>query len=422
MRRFPDGFLWGCATSSHQVEGDQDNDWTEWEKQPGKIHDGTTSGEAIGWWRGRAEDDLALARSLGHNAIRISLEWSRLEPEVGRFEERAFARYEQILRRARELGLTAMVTLSHFTLPRWMAERGGWLAKDAPMQLGRYADRCARRLGELVPLWATLNEPSVLAFLGYAGAEWPPGTGDVRAGMAAIRAQLLAHAAAYHAIHDVRRDARVGLVINCPILDPERPERRRDRAAAAAQDWAFNGAVVDALAHARFRFPLALGVEKAPALRGTLDFLGLNYYGRYRVRFDPSAGAELFGRRSREGTVRTEHNDWGEPYPEGLTRNLVRLHEALPVPLYVTENGIFDPTDTRRREYLVGHVRAVHDAIARGCDVRGYLAWTLVDNFEWAEGWSTPFGIVALDRATQSRTVRESARVLERIARANAID
>jgi len=422
VRAFPAGFLWGCATSSHQVEGEQDNDWSAWESQPGRIHDGTTSGHALGWWSGRAEEDLELARSLGHTAIRLSLEWSRIEPSRGQWDEDALARYQQILERARDLGLTAMVGLNHFTLPRWLAEKGGWLAPDAAIEFGRYADRCARRLGSVVPLWTTLNEPSVLAFMGYAGTQWPPGRGDVRAGMAAIRAQLLAHGAAFHAIHDVRPDAQVGLVLNAPALDAARPERRRDRAVAAAQDWAFTGAVLDALGHARLRFPLALREEKAPSLRGALDFVGLNYYGRYRVEFDPRAAGELFGRRLTEGTVKTAHNDWGEVHPEGLTRQLIRLSESLRVPVYVTENGIFDPTDARRRDYLVAHVRAVRDAIDRGADVRGYLCWTLVDNFEWAEGWSTPFGIVALDRDTQQRTPRESARVLERIARANAID
>ena len=160
MRAFPAGFLWGCATSSHQVEGEQDNDWSAWESRPGRIHDGTTSGHALGWWSGRAEEDLELARSLGHTAIRLSLEWSRIEPSRGQWDEDALARYQQILERARDLGLTAMVGLNHFTLPRWLAEKGGWLTADAAIEFGRYADRCARRLGSVVPLWTTLNEPS----------------------------------------------------------------------------------------------------------------------------------------------------------------------------------------------------------------------------------------------------------------------
>jgi beta-glucosidase len=422
-RRFPEGFLWGTATSSHQVEGDDArSDWAAWEAQPGRIHDGTRAGRACEWWAGRAEEDLDRARAMGHGAIRLSLEWSRLERAPGDFDEVAFDRYAQILERARSLGLTAMVGLNHFTLPAWLAAQGGWLAPGAVDRFARYADRCARRLGALVPRWATLNEPSVLAFMGYLGTQWPPGLGRPLAGMRALRAQLLAHAAAWHAIHDVDPDARAGLVLNMPALDPADPSRRRDRAVAAAQDWAFTGVVLDALRHGRFRAPLAIATEPAPALRDTLDFVGLNYYGRYRVSFDPTRPAEMFGRRSAERTVHTEHNDWGEIHPEGLTRQLLRLARTFPrVPLFVTENGMYDPTDAQRPAYLESHVRAVHDAIARGADVRGYFAWSLVDNFEWAEGWSTPFGLLALDRETQARTPRRSAEVFSVICRANAV-
>jgi beta-glucosidase len=421
--RFPDGFLWGAATSSHQVEGDQNNDWTAWEQRPGRIHDGTTSGRALEWWSGRAEEDLARARALGMNAIRMSLEWSRLEPMPDRFEASAFDRYQEILARAAELGLTVVLGLNHFTLPRWLAERGGWLAREAVDRFARYADRCARRLGDHVPYWATLNEPSVLGFLGYAGREWAPGSGDLRAGLRAIRAQLHAHAAAYHAIHDVRAEARVGLVINMPQLIAARPLWLPDVLVATAQDWAFNGVVVHGLAHGRLRFPLALREERAPLLARSLDFLGLNYYGRYRVAFDATRAGELFGRRLSDRTIHTEHNDWGEVAPDGLTSQLVRLSRALPrVPLMVTENGIYDASDARRGPYLREHVRAIAAAIERGADVRGYFVWTLVDNFEWAEGWSTPFGLFALDRASQRRTARPSAEVFARICRANGID
>lgn len=427
--RFPAGFLWGTATSSHQVEGDSaGSDWAAWEARPGAIHGGDRAGRACEWWAGRAEEDLERARTMGHSAIRLSLEWSRLEPEPGRFDEAAFDRYARILEKARALGLTAMVGLNHFTLPYWLAVRGSWLADDATDRFARYADRCARRLGDLVPLWTTLNEPSVLAFMAYLGKAWPPGLGDPALGMKALRAQLLAHAAGWHAVHDVRRDARVGLVLNMPALDPADPSSARDRAVAAAQDWAFNGVVLDALANARFRFPLAWSSkriwreESAPILRGTLDFVGLNYYGRYRVTFDATRPAELFGRRLAERTVHTESNDWGEIHPEGLTRQLLRLSDAFPgVPLYVTENGMFDPTDETRPSYLLSHVRAVRDAIARGADVRGYFVWSLIDNFEWAEGWSTPFGLLALDRATQARTPRRSAEVYSAICRENGV-
>ncbi|UJR85884.1 glycoside hydrolase family 1 protein [Sandaracinus amylolyticus] len=424
---FPPRFLWGTATSSHQVEGEQtQSDWAAWEARRGRIHGGDRAGRACEWWAGRAEEDFERARTMGHGAIRLSLEWSRLEPRPGVFDEAAFDRYARMLEKARAIGLTTMVGLDHFTLPYWLAVRGSWLAEEAPDRFARYADRCARRLGDLVPLWTTLNEPSVLAFMAYVGKAWPPGLGNPVLGARALRAQLVAHGAAYHAVHDARRDAQVGLVLNLPAIDPYDSTSARDRAVATAQDWAFNGVVLDALAHARLRFPLALREESAPVLRGpngpALDFVGLNYYGRYRVRFDARHPAELFGRRDARETVHTESNDWGEIHPEGLTRQLMRLARAFPrMPLYVTENGMFDPSDTRRPSYLVSHVRAVHDAIAQGADVRGYFVWSLIDNFEWAEGWSTPFGLLALDRTTQARTARRSADVYSAICRANGV-
>jgi beta-glucosidase len=204
-----------------------------------------------------------------------------------------------------------------------------------------------------------------------------------------------------------------------PVFDPA-THARRDRAVARAQDWAFVGAMLHALDYGLFLPPLP-GPRHVRGVARSFDWLGLNYYGRYRVAFDPKRPAELFGRRSTEGTIKTEHNDWGEPCAEGLSRQLLRL-ARFRKPLYVTENGVFDDADVRRSSYLVDHVRAVHGAIEAGADVRGYFVWSLVDNFEWAEGWATPFGLFALDRETQARTPRGSAEVYARICRANAVD
>lgn len=157
-----------------------------------------------------------------------------------------------------------------------------------------------------------------------------------------------------------------------------------------------------------------------PELRGALDWIGVNYYGRYRVVFDPRAGGELFGRRLADQTVHTPWTDWGEIHPPGLTHQLLRV-ARFGVPIYVTENGVYDNTDAVRPGFIVDHVRAVHAAIQRGADVRGYFHWSLIDNFEWAEGWSTHFGLLALDRATQARRPRESAAVYAAICRANGI-
>lgn len=421
MSAFPDGFLFGTATSSHQVEGgNRHNDWWAWEQRPGAIADGETSGDAAGWWAGRAEEDLARAAALGQNAHRMSLEWSRLEPEAGRFDPAAFERYRQILDFARTRGLRVMLTLNHFTLPGWAAKLGGWTHPHLPALFEGFADRAARELGERVDLWATLNEPSVLAYMGYAGDRWPPGSEHLPSAFVAMRRMLEAHARGYEAVHRVLPHAKVGLVLNLPWFVPADRARRLDRLAARLQDWAFSGAMLHALRDGELRFPLAWTRRAAPELAGRLDWVGLNFYGRYDVRFDARAADAAFGRHVQVPTVRTEHNDWGQPSPDGMVHQLERL-AALGVPLYVTENGMFDPADERRPGFLVDHVEALARAIHAGLDVRGYFVWSLVDNFEWAEGWSTPFGLFALDRATGERRPRTSAEVYAAICRARGL-
>jgi beta-glucosidase len=418
-RVFPGGFLWGTATSSHQVEGDnRGNDWWDWEQQPGRIRDGTTSGKAAEWWQGRAEEDLERAAALGQNVHRFSLEWSRLEPEPGCWDAAAFARYLALFSSARREGLATLVTLHHFTLPRWLARRGAWLAPDVAECFGRFAAECALRLGGVVDLWATQNEPNVLAYTAYAGTHWPPGLGSPLAAQRALRAMLLGHARAYGALHARLPGARVGIVLSLPGFDAAQPQLA-DRCAAALQRWAFSEAVLHALTSGRLLPPLGAGNSIA-GLRRSFDWVGVNYYGRYEVAFDLRAAAELFGRRDDAHTVHTRWTDWGEPNPEGLRRTLLRLAK-LGVPLYVTENGIMDAADALRPGYLRSHVQAVRQAISAGADVRGYFHWSLVDNFEWAEGWSARFGLFALDRATQQRTLRESGEIYAAICRANGL-
>jgi beta-glucosidase len=417
-RAFPDDFRWGTATSSHQVEGDNDaNDWWAWEAQPGHVRDGTRSGRAAEWWAGRAEEDLARARGLGQNAHRLSLEWSRLEPEPGRYDDRAFDRYAEILQAARACGLTLMVTLNHFTLPRWVAERGAWLYNGITDAFVGLARRAVLRLGPHVDLWCTQNEPNVLALMAYAQPSWPPGLGDMSAAFRALSNLLTAHARAYREMHRVAPASKVGIVVNMPVLDPA-SDRLPDRAVARLQDWAFSAAMLRAFETGVLLPPLTPWPKRISGLKRAFDWFGLNYYGRYHVAFDVSAGRELFGRRVHTRTVHTEWNDWGEPYPRGLEAQLVRLGR-LRTPLYVTENGIMDAADALRPEFLQSHVSAVAAALARGSMVRGYFHWSLLDNFEWSEGWSAPFGLHALARETQVRTLRESGRLYAEICRSN---
>jgi beta-glucosidase len=347
------------------------------------------------------------------------LSWARLEPEPDRFDEAAFDRYARLLDHAHREGLAVMATLFHFTLPRWLGKEGGCLSPRFPERFARFCDRVARRLGDRIDLVATINEPSVLAFMAYAGTRWPPGLGRIDAFFRALAQILRAHAAGYAALTDARPSLRAGIVLNAPRFDPA-SDRRRDKLAASLQDRFFNAIVLEALTQKTGRTMAAAGPLRAsalpaiPGLRNSFQWLGLNYYGRYRVRFDPRAVGTLFGAHEKERNVRMEHpgsdTDWGEIHPEGLREQLLRFAAASPgTPLYVTENGLVDPTDAHRIAYLEDHVAAVREAIARGAPVRGYFHWSLLDNFEWAEGWKAPFGLIAVDRATGARAPRPSA-------------
>lgn len=418
---FPEGFLWGTATASHQVEGATVNsDWWRWEQAPGRIHNDARSGAACDWWNGRAEEDLALAAALGQNAHRLSLEWSRLEPADGYFDTTAFARYRRLFETMHDHGLVPMVTLHHFTLPRWAADMGGWTNRALVGRFRRFGEECARRLGDLVPLWCTVNEPSVLVYMAYAGTAWPPGRGNIVQGFQAARHLLQAHAAVYHTVRAVQPGTSVGIVLNMPVFDPARDDNVLDYAVARLQDWVMIEVFVRSVVDGELYPPLVLTPKPAPTLRDSFDFVGVNYYGRYMVRFDPTAVETLFGRHVQRPTVHTDSNDWGQIYPDGLTRQLLRLRR-LGVPLYVTENGIFDNEDTLRPQYLLDHLAAVQRAIQAGADVRGYFHWSLVDNFEWAEGWSTHFGLIGVDPRTQQRRIKRSALRYAEMCRNNAI-
>lgn len=413
---FPSDFWWGCATSSHQVEGSNDNDWTQWERRPRAIADGTRSGDAARWWSGAAEGDLDRAAAWGHNATRLSVEWSRLEPEPGRFDDAAFERYAEILRHAGDRGLSRLVTLNHFTLPKWIAARGSWLADDIVPAITRFTTACAERLGAHVERWATLNEPSLVALLGYADSLWPPGRKDPRTFGPALATMLRAHVAMHRALKQARPESSVGLVLNVPCFDPDRPHPV-DRGLAWLQDHAISGVVLRALETGRLWPPVGLG-GRIEGLPSSFDWLGLNYYGRYAVRFSPWAFTQAFGAHVQPDTSRCGDTDWGQPHPQGLTRGLQRL-AALGVPVLVTENGIQTRDDTQRAAYIRDHVEAVRDALAQGVDVRGYFHWSLIDNFEWAEGWRPRFGLLALDLETGKRTPRPSAEVFAAICRSN---
>jgi beta-glucosidase len=424
MLVFPLGFLWGTATSSHQVEGNNtNNQWWAWEQEPGRIWHGDKSGLACDWWRS-AEADFDRTVALGQNSHRLSIEWSRIEPEQGVFDEAALGRYRLLLTALHERGLKPMVTLHHFTNPLWLAELGGWENSGAVPYFERYTRRVVEAIGDLVHLWCTINEPTVYAVLGYLRGRFPPGKTDALATFRVLGNLLRGHATAYHAIHSMQGGAQVGLAKAVRGFEPANPSSPLDRLIAWLQDRFSNDITLRAPRDGRLRFPLSSGLRRHRPLADSLDFIGLNYYTRGLVSFDIRMVHEGFGRQSyRPGAELSDSGMLGpysEIYPRGLTDALTKV-AALEKPIIVTENGLPDADDDQRPRFLLSHLARVHRAIRDGLPIKGYYHWTLVDNFEWAEGWGLRFGLIEMDPETQERRIRPSGHLYAQICGANGI-
>lgn len=415
---FPPGFRWGTATSAHQVEGyNVHNDWWAWEQEPGRIEGGDRSGAACDWWQ-RAESDFDLAARLHQTAHRLSIEWSRLEPRPGQWDDGAVDRYRQMLRGLRDRGIEPMVTLHHFTNPRWFAERGGWQRDDAPATFSRYVERIVLALREFTSLWCTINEPVAWAVSAYGTGKWPPGGRSISRALRALTNLVRAHAAVYRIIRRLQPQAQVGIAHYFRLFDPANPGSRLDRLAAGQRHRFVNGSFLDAVTAGRVRaFPW---IADLPEAAGTVDFVGVNYYTRDLVAFDLRQPRRLFGRNFLNPAAPHSDGEYGEIYPEGMYR-VLEFAQRYGKPVYVTENGLPDADDDLRGEFLVSHLREVARAIRDGVDVRGYYHWSLVDNFEWAEGWSLRFGLIAVDPLTQARTIRRSAGIYADICRRNTV-
>lgn len=401
---FPEGFLWGAATAAHQVEGGNvGNDWWAAEEAGLLPH---ASGEACGSWE-RYEADLDLAAGWHHGAHRFSLEWSRVEPAEGRFDEAALGRYAELARAARARGLEPLVTLHHFTTPRWLAEAGGWTRRDAPRRFARYVERAAAALPE-VGWWLTVNEPTVLVKHGYVEGEWPPFERSWNRARRALRGLAAAHRAAREVLRRRLPGARVGFAHGAPWIAPCDPGRALDRLAGRLREELWDRVFLRWIGGA-----------------AGLDFLGLNYYTRTLVRSEPAAGplGLLLGRACHDAH-HADHGPWStagtEVWPRGLELVLARF-ARLGVPLVVTENGVATDDEGLRRRVLRDHLEALARALARGVDVRGYLYWSLVDNYEWLLGRTARYGLAAVDFATQERTPRAVAADFAAVCRANGL-
>jgi len=408
---FPDGFLWGAATAGHQVEGGNVNadlwplEWAE------NSTFNEPSGDACDHYH-RYPEDIAMLAELGFTAYRFSLEWSRIEPEPGYFSRAALDHYRRMMECCLNSGVTPVVTYNHFTLPRWMAGEGGWAADSSPERFGIYASRVTEHLGDVLSWVCTLNEPNLMAMLATTGvlamgagerqsAPGPPGTRSpgvggfdptrYRMGLIAADVERMAavHRSAREAIGSVAPHVKVGWTLALIDLQPAPGGESRWKAARerGQTDW--------------------LTVSRDD------DFVGVQTYSRSLIGPD--------GNVPPPEEVPTMQTRW-EVYPEALGHTVRLAAEHAQVPVLVTENGMATDDDEARIAYTRRALEGLADCIDDGVDVRGYMHWTLLDNFEWNAGYSITFGLVSVDRETFARTVKPSARWLGQVASTNALE
>lgn len=430
--RFDPGFVWGVATSAYQIEGATKEDgrgpsiWDTFSARPGHVYRGHTGDVAVDHYH-RWPQDVALLRDLGLEAYRFSIAWPRIQPEGrGAVEARGLAFYDRLVDGLLEAGIEPWPTLFHWDLPQALEDAGGWPSRETAHRFADYAEIVADALGDRVRNWTTLNEPWCAAFLGYGAGIHAPGRTEPAAALAASHHLHLAHGLAVPRLREGRPEAQVGVTLNLYAVSPADDTGRHHDAVRR----------IDGLMNRWFLDPVLLGRYPEDVLRDVagvidhdlvrdgdlatiaapLDFLGINYYSRHVVAASPWPGASEVAFVEREWPKTASGWDIDAP---GLGEVLAQVHRDYPaIPIHITENGAaFDDVladgavdDDDRIDFIASHLSVLADAIDDGVDVRGYFAWSLLDNFEWAEGYEKRFGLVHVDFDTLERTPKASAR------------
>ena len=457
MLRFPDGFLWGTATASYQIEGAAKEDgrgtsiWDTFSHTPGKVLHGDTGDVACDHYH-RLDEDLDLMAEIGLQAYRFSVAWPRIQPEGrGPVNQKGLDFYRRLVEGLRERSIEPMLTLYHWDLPQALEDEGGWTSRETSERFAEYAGIVYEAFGDSIEFWITLNEPWVSSWLGHAYGVHAPGHVDPAKALSAAHHLLLGHGLAVRAMRSAGpAENQLGITLN---LHPAVPARDRDADAEAARrvDGQANRLYLDPVFRGEYPEDLLSyygerGVELPPVREGDLetisepvDFLGVNYYFRHHIREapgedEPSGQPQIFADLQARGIVPhdAEKTAMGWPVePEGLKQMLVRIKDDYgPVPIYVTENGravhdYVDPEggvdDEERISYLDSHFRAAREAMEEGVDLKGYMVWSFLDNFEWAEGYSKRFGLVFVDYGTQRRVPKSSARWYKEVIERNGL-
>ncbi len=401
MKSFPEGFLWGVATSAFQLEGSPYADWASWDSILSIKPDVTNHYSLY-------KEDLTLLNELGVNAYRFSLEWSRMQPRENVWEEKALSHYQEIINILISNNIEPVVTLHHFTHPLWFIKKYPWHEDASVEYFSRYIERVLTAL-KGVRYWITFNEPYVLLLGGYLEGCMPPGKRDAALALKAVKNILTCHGRAYEMIHARVPDAMVSVAHNMAALAPWRRWNPLDRILSRIAKYFYNHSLLDAFLTGMLvvKFPFRKALDITVPIKGKLDFFGVNYYTRVHVRFNPfkKMGVEL-RHRDIDGYGLTDMG-W-EVHPYGLEK-VLRYASRLKVPLMVTENGIATRDDQKKIRFMKRHIDALERSLRKGIDVRGYFYWSLIDNYEWLRGLEARFGLYKVDFDTLNRKPTNAA-------------
>lgn len=395
---FPEGFLWGTSTSAYQVEGGITNDWSEWEKSEERIvslqkkglnPDDFSCGQACDSYH-LYKEDLKCAQDLNTNAIRFGIEWARIEPNKDTWDVREIDHYLDVMKEAKKNGFKVVCTLWHWTNPVWFAQEGGWSNKKSIYYFERYVDLIVKEMGSYVDYWVTLNEPLVHVANGYITGRFPPNKRNIFKADKVFNNLVDAHNKAYDLIHNHYPDSQVSIT---GLLNYYEPANR----------WNPIEIGISKIAHYFANHRFLKKIEKK------IDYIGFDYYFHDRIVWHPPF----------KKNKNVEVNDMGwEIFPEGIYHVLKYLH-SFKKPIIVLENGIPDAEDSKRVEFIREHIYYVYQAMSEGVDVRGYFYWSLLDNFEWADGFGPKFGLYSVDKNTRTRKMKASAQVYADICKNN---
>lgn len=403
--KFPADFLWGAGLSAYQAEGNNlSSDWWEWEKKASLKE---TSGLACRHYE-FYKQDFDLARQLNHNCLRLSVEWSRVEPEEGKFSSQEINHYIEVIDSLRERNIEPVVTLHHFTNPIWFSGLGGWLNQKAPEYFLRYVQKIVDALAKKVNFWITINEPLVYVYHSYILGVWPPQEKSLLKARRVTQNLLHSHVKAYRLIHYLYRSRG---------LKPCMVSIAKNLQAFIPCNFSFRNRLSASLRNKLYNFNPIENLIRHKAL----DFIGVNYYTRSLVDVSSWALKPLLIETCKKNHSSLKKNSlqW-DIYPQGLYELLMKL-KKYKIPVFITENGICTEDDSLRAEFIHEHLKQIYFAMQKGVKVLGYLYWSLLDNYEWDKGFSHRFGIVEVDYATYSRTIRESARFLAEIIKSGSL-